>query len=104
MRAPNTKWTDELVARANVLRDLGLTYRAIDARLGLRQGASEGKLRLRGDVRHRDSALERRAVPARVMADREARLAAADMRDLTAVFCGDPPVGYRALDGKTGQR
>ncbi len=35
-----------------------------------------------------------------MLAAREARRAAADRRDLTATFCGDPPPGYSALDGR----
>lgn len=32
--------------------------------------------------------------------ERDRRKDAADRRDLTATFCGDPPVGYSALDRK----
>jgi hypothetical protein len=37
-------------------------------------------------------------------AERDARRDAYDRRDLTATFCGDPPVGYSALDRMRGRR
>ena len=37
-------------------------------------------------------------VPETVLREREERQAAADLRTLTATFCGDPPPGYSALD------
>ena len=37
-------------------------------------------------------------VPAHILAERERRNEALDARDLTGVFCGDPPKGWSALD------
>jgi hypothetical protein len=38
------------------------------------------------------------------LAEREALAVASNQRTLTEEFCGDPPPGYSALHGKTGQR
>jgi heterodisulfide reductase subunit B len=46
-------------------------------------------------AQHQSSSMH---VTARQLAERAAREAGRDGRDLTAAFCGDPPVGFRALD------
>lgn len=49
------------------------------------------------DVAARDS-VRHDAVPNRVLAERERRREALDLRDLTGRICGDPPRGYSMLD------
>jgi hypothetical protein len=39
-----------------------------------------------------------------MLVERDAREAARNQRTLTEDFFGDPPPGYSALNGKTGQR
>jgi hypothetical protein len=38
------------------------------------------------------------------LAERDALAIAREQRALTGYFCGDPPPGYSALNGKTGLR
>lgn len=62
--------------------------------------------KMRADKEHRKNAshpynpVDYTNAPAAVFADLERRKAAADNRDFTATFCGDPPPGYSALDRK----
>lgn len=41
-------------------------------------------------------------VPGTVLAEREALRVGREQRDLTATLCGDPPVGFSALERKQG--
>jgi len=49
-------------------------------------------------------AISSNRIPIGLLAEREALAAARNQRTLTQDFCGDPPPGYSALHGKTGQR
>jgi hypothetical protein len=42
--------------------------------------------------------------PDNLLAERDALAAAREQRALTGYFCGDPPPGFSALNGKTGLR
>lgn len=80
----------------------GRSFRSIENRanrIGLRRSAPIA-YGTRKDVKPTGKA----PIPLRVIADRDARNAAADLRDLTAAFFGDPAPGYRALDRQAGAR
>lgn len=100
MRAKPTIWTADMIAKARRWHDEGVRSREIDRRLGVRRDATRAKLQLGRNPKR----VDRQDIPHDVLVDREMRLAAANMRDQTSVFFGDPAPGYRALDGKTGQR
>jgi hypothetical protein len=82
------------------MRAAEISYEVIDRVLGRRAGST--KRHFEG-VDHRHSVRSSR-VPDNVLAEREALTAARKQRALTQDFCGDPPPGYSALHGKTGQR
>lgn len=107
---PRTKWTAEKLAKACDLRAAGLTDLQVGEAVGM--SASAVFLALDGVPRPMNEAQkkrksvaesERRTPPAdNILTDRTARLEAADRRDFTAAFFGDPPPGYSARDGKVG--
>ncbi len=68
--------------------DLGVTVGAVKARIEklLYSGKAKAEVRPHGHV------------APELIAERDARKAAYDRRDQTATFCGDPPVGFSALD------
>ena len=65
-------------------------------------GATQQRLEIAGN-RLGDHVRSFRA-PQQLLAERDALAAARERRALTQYFCGDPPPGYSALEGKTGLR
>lgn len=96
-RRPRTK--DEL-KRALEMRAAGISYEVIDRVLKRRAGSTKPLLE---GVDHRHSVRAIR-VPDNLLAEREALTAARKQRAPTQDLFGDPPPGYSALHGKTGQR
>jgi hypothetical protein len=92
--------TEDELKRACEMRAAEISYRVIDKVLKRRAGST--KRRLEG-VDHGHSVRAIR-VPDKVLAEREALTAARKQRALTQDFFGDPPNGYSALHGETGQR
>ena len=92
-------WTPEMIARAKELRAQGWSGQAIDVELGLLIGSTVRKFNYQprgaGASDHYVSPIK---APADVLAARDARYAAANLRDFTATHCGDPPPGYSAYD------
>lgn len=100
------RWTPEEWQEAKRLRMLGKPYWWIAftlkrATLTVQQKFKREAEKLRnGPVtsRERIDRIERPDfIPAAAIDDRDRR-AVMEPRDLTAAFCGDPPVGYSALD------
>src|ERR1700741_3378441 len=81
-----------------------MTYFEIGAKLNRSadsvKAALNAQLRLKGEGARRRGPVIINRVPEERLADRDARLEAASCRDITAVFCGDPPKGFSALDRK----
>ena len=96
-RRPRTE--DEL-KRALEMRAAGISYEVIDRVLKRRAGSTK---RLLEGVDHRHG-LRAIRVPDNMLAERDALTAARNKRALTQDLFGDPPPGYSALHGKTGQR
>ena len=100
-------WTATDVARAWRMWERGFTYADIALVLGRKAKSVEAKIhyeRYRGERRiHLENAGASRA-PDFVLADRERRQEAKARRDTTAVFFGDPPPGYSALDKRKGEK
>ena len=99
---PSWRWTDGEVKRANDMRAAGYSYPTIDKTLGRRPGATQQRLEIAGHG-SKDHVKSFRA-PDNLLAERDALIAAREQRALTGHFCGDPPPGYSALNGKTGLR
>jgi hypothetical protein len=96
---PARPWTKDELKRARDMYAAGYFYGEIDK--VLRRRASSTKRRLEG-VGYGSG--QKRLIPDGPLAERDARATARNQRTLTQDFCGDPPPGYSALDGKTGQR
>ena len=96
---PARPWTKDELKRAHDMRATGYLYGVIDKMLGRRLGST--KRRPEG-VGYGSG--QKRPVSRGLLVEREALSAARNQRTLTQDFCGDPPPGYSALDGKTGQR
>jgi hypothetical protein len=99
---PRRLWTEDEIKRANDMRAAGHSYSQIDEALGRRAGATQQRLEIAGN-RSWDYVRSFR-IPDGLLAERDALAAARDQRALTQHFFGDPPPGYSALHGKTGQR
>jgi hypothetical protein len=93
-------WTEDELKRACEMRAAEISYEVIDRVLRRRAGSTKRQLE---GVDHGHSVRAIR-VPDKVLAEREALTAARKQRALTQDFFGDPPPGYSALHGKTGQR
>ena len=99
---PRRSWIEGEIKRASDMRAAGYSYPTIDKALGRRDGATQQRLEIAGNG-SKDHVRPFR-VPDYLLAERDALAAAREKRALTENFCGDPPPGYSALDGKTGQR
>ena len=84
------------------MRAAGHTYGKIDRALERRDGATKQRLEIAGYGSR--LGVRSHPIPDGLLAEREALAAARNQRTLTQDFCGDPPSGYSALHGKTGQR
>lgn len=73
-----------------------------DRALGRRVGSTQQRLEIASYGSKRQ--VRTHPIPNGLLAEREALAAARNQRTLTQDFCGDPPPGYSALHGKTGQR
>jgi hypothetical protein len=93
-------WTEDELKSAREMRAAGISYDVIDRVLRRRAGTTKRQLE---GVDHRHSVRSSR-VPDNMLAERDALAAARNQRPLTQDFFGDPPPGYSALHGKTGQR
>lgn len=96
------RWTAHEVMRARRMRKTGHSYASIDIALDRRLGSTQQKLLAEqntkpGPMKQMRVVGSFRAPP-EVLAERDARSAANDLRDTTATFCGDPPKGYSALE------
>jgi hypothetical protein len=94
-------WTDEEVEHALGLRRLGLAVKQIALKIGRTELAVFSKFT---EISHNSAQPQVCRVTPEALAAREARRDGYDRRDLTATFCGDPPVGYSALDDRTRGR
>jgi hypothetical protein len=96
------RWTEDEVNRARVMRQAGCSHDEIDKALGRRAGATKRQLYF--EDRRSGDAVKRTSISEAQLAEREALAAARNQRTITEEFCGDPPPGYSAFHGKTGQR
>lgn len=100
-KVPRRPWISSEVERAKILRAEGHSDLEIDRRLNRRPGSTNLKLAVKVPVRHNPEGGPNTGsirAPDHVLAERDARKEAADRRDLTARFCGDPPKGYSELE------
>jgi len=95
-------WTEDEHERARDMRAAGDSYGKIDKVLGRHAGATQQRLEIAGYGSRQE--VRSKHIPDTLLAEREALTTARDQRTLTQDFCGDPPPGYSALHGKTGQR
>ena len=102
VKMPRRPWTTGEVRRAHDMRAAGYSYGTIDKALGRFSGATQRRLEIAGHGSGRHGRSHR--VPEGLLAERDALATARELRALTENFCGDPPPGYSALHGKTGQR
>ena len=84
------------------MRAAGYSYGTIDKALRRPSGATQRRLEIAG-YGSKDHVKGFR-VPDNLLAERDALIAAREQYALTGYFCGDPPPGYSALQGKTGLR
>jgi hypothetical protein len=96
---PGRPWTEDELKLARDMHAAGYFYGEIDRVLRRRTGST--KRRLEG-VGYGSG--QKRLISRELLVEREALTAARNQRTLTQDFCGDPPPGYSALHGKTGQR
>ena len=101
---PSRRWTEDEVKRAHDMRAAGRSYREIDKALGRFPGGTQQRLEIAGHGSGNSLHVTSRHIPDNLLAERDALTAAREQRALTEHFCGDPPPGYSALDGKTGLR
>jgi hypothetical protein len=93
------RWTPEETMRAAAMHAEGASYREIGERMRRSEGSVMSHLKEPGLGKVHDAGWHAFAKPTEdMMVAMEARRDAFDARDLTATMCGDPPVGYRALD------
>jgi hypothetical protein len=102
MKMPRRAWTEDEVKRACAMRAARLLYGEIDEALGRRAGSTKQRLEIAGFGSGQVKSMVH--IPDGLLSEREALAAARNQRTLTQDFCGDPPPGYSALHGKTGQR
>lgn len=95
---PPVPWTDQELNHAKLLFGRGYSFWKIGQLTGRTLEAVRNKLfpAPPRDRHHRD-------LP-KLKADAAARREAADQRDMTSTFFGDPPRGYSALDQMRGGR
>jgi hypothetical protein len=101
---PYRPWTEDELKRARLMREAGCFYSQIDEALGRRPGASRQQLQIENCRSGQLQAVRPTSISEAMLVERDAREAARNQRTLTEDFCGDPPPGYSALHGKTGQR
>jgi hypothetical protein len=99
---PRRPWSEYELNRAHAMRAAGQSYGQIDKALGRRAGATQQRLEIAGHGS--GSHVTSRRIPAGLLAERDALIAARSKCALTQDFFGDPPPGYSALNGKTGLR
>ena len=97
-------WTEDEVKRARGMREAGCVYSQIDEALGRRAGATRHQLQIEDSRSGHLHLVKSASISEALLVDRDAREVARNQRTLTQDFCGDPPPGYSALQGKTGQR
>ena len=95
---PGRPWTETETSRARDMFAAGRFYGEIDRALGRRAGSTKRRLEGLGRM------VRSSRVPDTLAAERDALASAREQRALTGYFCGDPPPGYSALNGKTGLR
>jgi len=105
MKAPKNFWSDDERTRMIHMREVEKRkWSEIDRALGRPHGSSsskyEGLRREKSPPAHQKDAGGRIEISAAQEAERAARKAAAQLRDLTAARFGDPPPGFSALDRK----
>jgi hypothetical protein len=91
-------WTGDELKRARDMYAAGFFYDEIDKVLRRRAGSTKRRLEGSGRI------VQSIHIPEDLVVEREALTAARSQRTLTQDFCGDPPPGYSALNGKTGLR
>jgi hypothetical protein len=102
MIRPNRPWTEHEIWRAKRWKATGYSCQEIDRMLGRTVGSTNHKLH-HADMapvgeHHAPTVIGAMRATPEVLAERERRREALDRRDLTGQFCGDPPIGYSALD------
>jgi hypothetical protein len=102
MKKPERRpWTSDELQGAKGLRAQGFGYAEIDRALNRRPGSTCLKLTCTAPApaapsnQHIVGSIR---APDHVLAERDARREAADRRDFTSTFFGDPPPGYSARD------
>lgn len=101
MESGTHAWTPEEEDELLSLHDDGFSVQGFAADKRIQVSAVKARLEIllyRRRIAAGRPARVHGVVPAERLADCEARKAAADRRDLTATFFGDPPPGYSALD------
>ena len=100
MKRRRRPWTEDELKRAQ--RAAGHFFSKIDKALGRRAGSTQQRLESEGYASGYE--VGARYIPDALLAEGDALVAAREQRTLTQDFFGDPPSGYSALHGKTGQR
>lgn len=105
LRPDHFDWNEIHEAKALAMADDGMGWEDIAVEVGCSPGAARSRVEvLRRSRRvHRAQSQVHERVTAAALADRLARSEARDRRDTTAELFGDPPPGFSALEGKTGQ-
>jgi hypothetical protein len=100
----NSPWTPEKDAELLALFEEGYGDEDVAVKIGRTLGATRTRrFELARPTRLRRHANQHFTVPFERIVDRANRKAAAEQRDYTSTFFGDPPPGYSALD-RRGQR
>jgi hypothetical protein len=101
VKMPHRSWTEGEVKRARDMRAAGHSYCEIDKALGRFRGGTQQRLEIAG---YGSGNVRSHSISERLLAEREALVAARNQCTFAQDFFGDPPPGYSALHGKTGLR
>jgi hypothetical protein len=99
--AKGVSWSMKELQQALRMKRRGTTCADIGVALGRSTATVQAKLKYRGKTRVKISITHLIEGPTSTL-EEQIKRNAAHHRDLTGSICGDPPVGYSALDRKRG--
>lgn len=100
--AKNASWSMKELQHAIRMKRQGATCANIAVALGRSAGAVEAKLEYRGKKSMKFPTTRLIEAPAACAIEEQIKRNGAPHRDLTGAICGDPAIGYSALDRKGG--